>query len=384
MAQYYSSLFQSGLAVKQPAPPPSIPVPMPVPGPSRHQPNLSTATSTTTMTADGSMRFVFGDNGSLRAPSRSSTRPLPPSAQRGHTSFLSMDANDKRSMHSAAPSHADLPPLAIQLGAQQRAPGAPMSPPSPALSTHSTQSHLLRSPPSPVPSTRSLKPSTSIRRANVTSEMPHGANTMRSLSNASSMYRRTNRTRALDALEGRPQQNAKYGLRPVPESRSFVPFGDSDDEDAINESQEDQEDFRRFVERTRAIAIKEKEERDRARRYAEEQERRERGGGGAYRTGSTAAQPGTTPSYLPSPPPSASAYSQNFIDLDDDSSSTRTRSTFSRSFAGLSISSGQSSKRTHAPPVASSPGPSRIAHSPVPAPPRPGWQKPAMHIASAA
>jgi len=242
----------------------------------------------------------------------------------------------------------------------------------------------MRSPPSPVPSTRSLKPSTSIRRANVHSEIPNEASTMRKLSNASSLYRRTNRSRALAALEGHPEQKTPSAPRlgTVPESRSFVPFDDSDDEDG---EPDEKTKFRRFVEKTRAAAMREKEERERARRHAEEQEqlarsRAPRGVSAAVMSSSAVHH------HLASPPPSAPpyAYSQNFIDLDDDSSSssTRTRSTLSQSLAGFSISS-LHSKRSK-PVAAPAAGPSRLARTPVPAPPRPDWQTSAMHIASPA
>lgn len=279
----------------------------------------------------------------------------------------------------------------------------PHSPPSPALSTQSTQSHLMRSPPSPVQSTRSLKPSNSMRRADVHSTPTTDSGAMRSLSNASSFYRRTNRSRALAALEGRPE-NAPVGasrLRTVPETRSFVPF-DSDEEEEPEQTEDHNARFQHFVEKTRAAALREKEERERARREAEEQERRAR----AARRGTSVMYdaPPRVPAGYPQPPPSAPAYAYNynFIDLDDDtsSSSTRTRSDISRSLASMSIVSPRSPQVQQRPPVTTpSPAPSqrvppppqaapsRVVHAPVPvrsvSQQRPGWETP-VHIASAA
>lgn len=426
MAQYYSPFFQSGLLQADKTPTPSRTVTpqasssraataAAVTAPTLHRPSASVATASSAGgSSSKSLYFVFGKTGSLRAPG---TRPPTQStgaderhshSPRGgrhpaHASFLSMDASEHghRSMFSSilpSAASANPPPLAIPQRTGKQGPPEPDSPPSPALSTQSTQSHLLRPLPSPVPSTRSLKPMS----------MVEGGPT-RALSNGSSLYRRTNRSRALAALEGRQDQrnSASHRLRPVPESRSFVPF-DSEGEDDEDVSQGEDQDahFRRFVETTRAAALREKQERERARREAEEQERRERERTAAHRGFASytpaAALPATA---YPAPPPSAPphSYNYNFIDLDDDTSnsSTRTRSDLSRSFASMSVGSpplpparvplpAPSPAPSMLPPPPPSPAPSRVlpVHAPVPvrtaSQQRPGWQNTAMHIASAA
>ncbi|KZV98782.1 hypothetical protein EXIGLDRAFT_286253 [Exidia glandulosa HHB12029] len=431
MAQYYSAFFQSGLQPDKTPTPSRTVTPAAAASSSRHAP----APSSSSADSSKSMYFVFGKTGSLRAPG---TRPASQTTadyaarnERGHASFLSMDASEPgtRSMisallpyaapstlrgagpsadalcsssssHRRVPSNPVPPPLAIpQRKGSVSAPG-PDSPPSPALSTQSTQSHLMRPPPSPVPSTRSLKPSTSIRRADVHSTPTTDVGTMRSLSNASSFYRRTNRSRALAALEGRPEHTPAVAsrLRSVPETRSFVPFGDSDEEEEPEQADE-RTRYQRFVEKTRAAALREKEERERARRQAEEEERRAR----AARRGTSVMYTSAQGQY-PEPPPSAPAYAYNynFIDLDDDgsNSSTRTRSDLSRNLASMSIVSPRSQQVQRPPmttpspapsqrvPPAPSPAPSRVLHAPVPvrsaSQQRPGWESPALHIASAA
>jgi hypothetical protein len=95
MAQYYSSLFQSGLARESTLPPTA--------GPSKSASHQASSSATTAATVrDASMRFVFGDNGSLRAHAKSSSADQPRSG--GHASFLSMNSSEKRSMVTSATS----------------------------------------------------------------------------------------------------------------------------------------------------------------------------------------------------------------------------------------------------------------------------------------
>ncbi|EJD48268.1 hypothetical protein AURDEDRAFT_183593 [Auricularia subglabra TFB-10046 SS5] len=417
MAQYYSPFFQSGLLQPDKTPTPSRTVtPMAssskaTAAPALHRPSASVATASSAgASSSKSLYFVFGKTGSLRAPG---TRPPTQSTgaddqhpHRGgrhpaHASFLSMDNSEHghRSMFSSIlPSAASSNPPPLSIPQRKTGPPEPDSPPSPALSTQSTQSHLLRPLPSPVPSTRSLKPMS----------MAEGGPT-RALSNGSSMYRRTNRSRALAALEGRADQRApaSHRLRPVPESRSFVPFdSEGEDDEEVSQGEDQDARFRRFVETTRAAALREKQERERARREAEEQERHERERTAIHRGFASYTPAAALPaSAYPAPPPSAPphSYNYNFIDLDDDTSnsSTRTRSDLSRSFASMSVGSpplpharvplpAPSPAPSMLPPPPPSPAPSRVlpVHAPVPvrtaSQQRPGWQNTAMHIASAA
>jgi len=251
---------------------------------------------------------------------------------------------------------------------------------SPATSTRSSRSAALRPPPSPAPSAHSVRAQSE-------------AGTARSSSNASSMNRRTNRSRALATLEGGGGQahhhHTANKLRTVRESMSFVPF-DSDEEDV----EEDEDDYRHFVERTRAAALKEQRDRDRMQiprsAYYDQYQR-----------------PSTSPPTHPTPQqtfPSAMSYSRpvpapssayNFIDLDDDSNSVRTRGSNSTRRSSVSYGSPPSTMSTWSTSTAPRPrrgsvGGNVMMRAPVPiaaTPGAPNWgtrHTQVHHIASAA